>query len=55
MSLLIMGIQIEEISKLSWLMEFPGHAMYADFLYSHHLPLISIWRIFVSFQPTHWP
>jgi hypothetical protein len=52
--LLITGIQIEEISKLSWLMEFPTHAMFADILYSHHLLRISIWRIFVSFQPTQW-
>jgi len=48
------GDRIEEISKLSWLMEFPKHAMCADFLHSHHLLLISIWRIFVSLQPTQW-
>jgi hypothetical protein len=48
-SLLIMGIQMEEILKLGWLMGLVKHAIWANSLHFLYLLFLSISKILASF------
>jgi hypothetical protein len=51
-SLLIRGIQMDEMSKLGWLIGLVKHATWANSLHFLDPLLLSISKILVSFQPT---